>query len=257
MTRPRLVGMTHLPALPGTPAAGPGELGPVVEAALADARTLEEAGFDAVLVQNSLDRPTRERVDELAVAQLAVVTYRVRLTTDLLVGVNVIKNDGPAAIAVAAAAGADFVRIKVLTGSVLRAEGVLEGCAPETHALRTRSGSRAAIWADCYEPTSRALVSDDFDAAVVDALDFGMADAVIVTGRTTGETLVLAEHARKRQPDAHLVIGGRVDADSVAAALAIADTVIIGSALKSPPGITGRVDPDRARELAAAARGAL
>jgi membrane complex biogenesis BtpA family protein len=257
MTRPRLVGMTHLPALPGTPAAGPGELGPVVEHAIADARTLAEAGFDAVLVQNSLDRPTRERVDALAVAQLAVVTDRVRQATDLLVGVNVIKNDGPAAIAVAAAAGADFVRIKVLTGSVLSAEGVLEGCAPETLALRSRSGSRAAIWADCYEPTSRPLVADDFDAAVVDALDFGMADAVIVTGRTTEETLVLAEHARKRQPDAHLVIGGRVGVDSAAAALAIADTVIIGSALKARPGIAGRVDPGKARELAAAAGSAL
>jgi predicted TIM-barrel enzyme len=84
-----------------------------------------------------------------------------------------------------------------------------------------------------------------------------MADAIIVTGRTAEETLVLAEHARKRQPDAHLVIGGRVGADSAAAALAIADTVIIGSALKSPPGIAGRVDPARARDLAGAAKGSL
>jgi len=253
MSRPRLVGMAHLPALPGTTAGGPAALAPVLEAALADARVLEEAGFDAVLVQNSLDRPTRERVDALAVAQLAVVTARVRAATGLVVGVNVIKNDGPAAMAVAAAADADFIRVKVLTGSVLSAEGLLAGCAPETHAVRSRSGARAAIWADCYEPTSRALVRDDFDAALVDALDFGLADAVIVTGRTTEETLVLAEQARKLQPGAHLVIGGRVDVESVAQAFDTADTVIIGSALKARPGIAGRVDPGKARALAAAA----
>jgi hypothetical protein len=33
--------------------------------------------------------------------------------------------------------------------------------------------------------------------------------------------------------------------------------VIIGSALKSPPGIAGRVDPARARDLAGAAKGSL
>jgi predicted TIM-barrel enzyme len=142
----------------------------------------------------------------------------------------------------------------VLTGAVLSAEGVLTGCADETHRVRGASGATPSIWADVYEPTSRPLLPDDFDAAVVDALDFGLADAVIVTGSTATGTLDLARRVRRSRPGARVVIGGRIDASTVAEALSCADTVIIGSALKAVPGIRGPVDPAAARSIATAAR---
>lgn len=253
MTVPRLVGMVHLPALPGAASWDGAPLAAIGDAAVTDAEVLAGAGFDAVLVQNSLDRPTRERVDALAIAQLTAIVARVAVAVDQPVGVNIVKNDGPGAIAVAAATGAAFVRVKVLTGAVLSAEGVLTGCAEETHRTRERSGARPGIWADVYEPTSRPLRPDDFDAAVVDALDFGLADAVIVTGIDTGGTLDLARRVRGRQPTAPVVIGGRIDASTVAEALTVADAVIIGSALKAVPGIRGRVDAGAAKAIVAAA----
>jgi membrane complex biogenesis BtpA family protein len=253
MTVPRLVGMIHLPALPGAASWEGTPLTAVGDAACADAEVLATAGFDAVLVQNSLDRPTRERVDALAIAQLTAIVARVRATVDRPVGVNIVKNDGPGAVAVAAATGAAFVRVKVLTGAVLSAEGVLTGCAEETHRTRDRSGARPQIWADVYEPTSRPLRSEDFDVAVMDALDFGLADAVIVTGTDTAGTLDLARRVRNRQPEAPVVIGGRIDAATVAEALALVDGVIVGSALKVVPGIRGRVDAGAAKAIVAAA----
>jgi uncharacterized protein len=253
MNLPRLVGMVHLPPLPGASSWDGTPLDAVADAARADAETLASAGFDGVLVQNSLDRPTRDRIDALAVAQLTAVVTRVRAAVDIPLGVNVVKNDGPAAVAVAAAAGAAFVRVKVLTGAVLSAEGIVAGCAEETHRTRDRSGARPQIWADVYEPTSRPLVPDDFDAAVVDALDFGLADAVIVTAADARETLERARQVRGRHPRARVVIGGRIDAGTVPEALAAADAVIIGSALKAVPGIQGRVDPGAARSIVAAA----
>lgn len=221
--------------------------------AVTDAQLLEEAGFDAVLLQNSLDRPTRERVDTLALAQLASIAAIVRDSTTIGLGINVLKNDGPAAMAIAAAAGADFVRVKVLTGAVLSAEGVISGCADETLRLRSRACCDAQVWADCYEPTSRSLLPDDFEAAIADALDFGLADAIIVTAPTGSQTLRQARLARDLRPAARIVIGGRVEAGSVAEMLTIADTVIIGSALKSTPGIRGRIDFERAKQLSEAA----
>lgn len=254
MKRPRLVGMIHLPALPGTPAWEGATQGEIADAALADALVLGSAGFDGLLVQNSLDRPTRERVDCLVVAQMTSIVMIVRQNTSMLVGVNIVKNDGPSAVAIAAATGADFVRVKVLTGAVLSAEGIVSGCAGETHNLRARAGCHVQIWGDVYEPTSRPLLVDDFDAALADTLDFGLADAVIVTASTAAETLDLARNVRKNRPVAHVVIGGRIAAASVAEALDVADTVIIGSALKRVPGIRGRVDADCARKIVNAAR---
>lgn len=253
MSLPQLVGMIHLPALPGSPAWDGTPLPEIADAALADASALEGAGFDAVLVQNSLDRPTRERVDQLAVAQLTAVTQLVRMNCALSVGVNVVKNDGPAAMAIASAAGAAFVRVKVLAGTRMSAEGLIHGCAHETASMRQSSGARPAIWADVREPTSLPMPGSDFASELIDSLDFGAADALIVTGSDTTATFGLAEQARKIAPAAELVIGGRVNASSVSEALERADSVIIGSALKDRPGIRGRVDLGAAEAIARAA----
>ena len=250
---PRLVGMCHLPPLPGTCSWQGDSLANITDTALQDARTLEDAGFDAVLLQNSLDRPTRERADHLTVAQMTAIATTLKAAVSITIGVNVIKNDGPAAMAIAAASGADFIRVKVLTGAVLSAEGIVTGCAAETHVLQARSGTAVKVWADCYEPTSRPLVASDFDAAVADARDFGMADAVIVTGRDLDETLSLARDTSSKSPRLPVVIGGKVDARSIRAALSVADAVIVGSALKREPGIVGRVDLDCAMRIAKSA----
>jgi membrane complex biogenesis BtpA family protein len=245
--------MIHLPALPGSPAWDGTPLAEITAGAVADALTLERAGFDAVLVQNSLDRPTRERIDHLAVAQMTAIATLVRTACTLSIGINIVKNDGPAAVAIAAAAGADFVRVKVLAGTVLSAEGILNGCGHETHKVRRDSGEHPAIWADIREPTSRPFPEAMLKAAVIDAIDFAAADGIIVTGTDTQETLELAKQVRQTHPDAPLMIGGRVDASSIAEALETADSVIIGSALKAVPGIRGRVDFDAAHAIAAAA----
>lgn len=256
MNLPRLVGMVHLPPLPGSPAWTGASHREVCAAARHDAEVLERAGFDAVMIQNSLDRPTRERVDQLTIAQLASVTTVVAQSVRIKIGINVVKNDGPAAAAIAAATGADFIRVKVLTGAVLSAEGIVEGCAAATHDVRRRSGHAAQVWADVYEPTSRPLLPDDFGRAVVDAVDFGGADAVIVTGDDALAGRKLAGQVRDRH-QVPVVIGGRINAETVKDALGSADSIIIGSALKTDPGVQGRVDPRRAGEIVAAADGVL
>jgi uncharacterized protein len=245
MTPPRLVGMVHLPALPGRPNHDGRPLGEIAEAAVREAATLEEGGFDAVLLQNSLDRPTRERVDAATVAQLTRIARDIRDATRITLGINVHKNDGPAAIAIAAAAETSFVRVKVHTGAVLSAEGIVTGCAEETLTLRSRLGldHTIEIWADIDDPTSRQLPGDTLERAAVDALDFGAADAVIVTQPTVEDSCRAIERLRDRFPSAAFIIGGKTTHDNIRTALQTADGVIVGSALKTQPGIAGDVDP--------------
>ena len=64
------------------------------------------------------------------------------------VGVNVLRNDAMAGLAIAAATGARFVRVNVHTGVMLGDQGWLHGEAHETVRLRKRLGVEAAILAD-------------------------------------------------------------------------------------------------------------
>jgi predicted TIM-barrel enzyme len=75
--RKLLIGMVHLKPLPGS-YLYEGDFGSVIDAALKDARTLEEAGFDAVMVENFGDVPFPKYADKAAVASLAVVAKAIR-----------------------------------------------------------------------------------------------------------------------------------------------------------------------------------
>lgn len=253
LKRPRLVGMVHLPALPGSPAWDGTTIKRIGDLAISDSLVLREAGFDAVMIQNSLDRPTRLSVDLLTVSMMTAIVQRVRSECDLNIGINVVKNDGPAAIAIAASTDSIFVRVKCLTGLRIGAEGLYSGCAFETARIRRDSGAFPAIWADVTEPTSRAIIELELDFEISNALDQGGADGIVITGTDSASTLALAAQAREFRPEAHLIIGGKISASNVALALRLADTVIVGSALKAIPGFTGRIDQDKADALVAAA----
>lgn len=253
--RPGLVGMLHLPPLPGSPTWQGQALAQLAEIAVEDGRVLAEAGFDALLLQNSLDRPTRTRVDAASVAQMTAIAVQVRAACSLPLGINLHKNDGPSAMAVAAAVGAEFVRVKVHTGAVLSAEGLVTGCAPETLALRRRLDAQVEVWADVHELTSRPLAGDDFRAAAIDAADFGAADVLIVTRPTVAEACERIAELRSVLPAVPLVIGGGVDAQTVDMALACSEGVIVGRSLKDDARIGARPRPDLARRFVQAAKG--
>ena len=125
MARPRpwLVGVIHLPALPGAPNHDlPVES--IVAQAVEDARRLEAAGFTAVMVENFYDSPFHaDDVPPETVAAMAVVSDAVRRAVDVPVGVNVLRNDALAALGVSVASGCSFVRVNVLAGVAATDQG--------------------------------------------------------------------------------------------------------------------------------------
>jgi membrane complex biogenesis BtpA family protein len=145
-----VVGMVHLPPLPGAPrfdADGGREA--IHAAARRDAERLDAGGVDAVMVENFGDAPFHpESVPCHVVADLRALVGTVREVTDRPVGVNVLRNDGPSAVAVAAATDATFVRINVHVGARVADQGVLEGRAHETMRLRDHFGADVSVLAD-------------------------------------------------------------------------------------------------------------
>src|SRR4029077_4421660 len=114
-----LVAMIHLPPLPG---AGNYEGSPVrtmAQRAVAEAQLLSEAGFDALLIQNTHDRPSTTYAPPETLTAMSAIAGAVAAAVSRPIGINVHKNDGPGALAVAHAIGATFVRVKVLVGATL------------------------------------------------------------------------------------------------------------------------------------------
>src|SRR5574341_1469029 len=144
-----LIGMVHLPPLPGSPR-WEGSMARVVDAALADARALVGGGVEALLVENYGDAPfTAGRVEPATVAAMAVVAAELRRALPrTMLGVNVLKTDARAALAVAAAAGARFVRVNVHAGAVVADQGVVQTDAYHTLRDRRLLGAEVAIFAD-------------------------------------------------------------------------------------------------------------
>src|SRR5260221_195002 len=135
--RRAVIGMVHLAPLPGAPLYE-GSLQDVLARALADAEALAAGGVDAIAVENFGDRPFRKsRVDPETIAAMTRVITELARSVALPFGVNVLRNDASAALAIAAATGAAFIRVNVHTGAVVADQGIIEGEAAET--LRRRS----------------------------------------------------------------------------------------------------------------------
>jgi hypothetical protein len=255
----RLVGVLHLPPLPGAANYDGRPVRDMAAVAAADARALEQAGFTDVMVQDASDEPQPATVGPATVAALAVVGAAVREATSLGLGVVVGHNDGPAGVAIAHAVGASFVRVKVLTGVSIGPTGWMEGCSLEVAQMKRLLGSDVEIWADLHEATSLAL-RGDLAWAAAQALDFGGADAVIVT-RDSGVADACADIAALRAGGAvpegvPILIGGRVNLATIALAVASSDGAILGSVIKDGPGHDARIDPGVSAALADVVRSA-
>lgn len=255
-TRP-LVGMVHLPPLPGAPRWG-GSMDAVVARAVSDARALAGGGMDGVLVENFLDAPFHgPTVGPETVAAMARIVAAVVEAVSVPVGVNVLRNDAAAALAVAVATGARFIRVNVHTGTMFTDQGMLEGRAADTLRRRRALGASVAILADVLvkhaTPPEGATAPD----AARDTWHRGLADGLIVSGTATGAP---ADAARLRAvraavPEALVWVGSGVTPDTVAGVLAGAHGAIVGTSLAVGGRAGAGIDAARVAALVAAARG--
>lgn len=251
-----IVGMVHLGPLPGSPRWG-GDLDAVLRQAVTDACTLRDGGVDALLVENYGDRPfTGGRVDAATVAAMTRAVLAVRSTVDLPVGINVLRNDGHSALAIAAATGARFIRVNVYTGAMVAADGVLSGQAYELLRYRRSLGIDVQVWADVLVKHAWPLAIQSIEDAAYDAVDVGLADALIVSGSVTGQPAAVEDAVRvkRRLPEVPLLIGSGVQERNIRDYLRVADGVIVGTSLKVDGIVANPVDPERVRRLVRAVR---
>ncbi len=256
MAKP-LVGMVHLRALPGAPRWG-GSMAEVIERAVADATTLEQGGMDGVLVENYFDAPFYgERAPPETIAAMTRAVVEVAAAVGIPVGVNVLRNDAVGALAIAAAAGARFLRVNVHTGAMLTDQGWLRGQAESTLRLRERLGLDAAILADVMVKHAAPAQGIDLIQAARDCWERGLADGLVLSGSSTGEPTPTSslDAVKSELPDAPIWVGSGAARDTVRSQLEAADGVIVGSALQAGGIPGGGVASDLVQAFVKAARG--
>ncbi len=255
---PLLVGMVHLLPLPGSPRFS-GDMRGVVEGAVADARTLMEAGFPALMVENFGDAPffpglvPSETVAGMTRALLAVR----EACPGLALGVNVLRNDLRSALGIAAAAGADFARVNIHVGAAVADQGILEGRAWETVRVRSWLCPQVALLADVQVKHARPL-GQGSDAAeeARELLYRGLADALVVSGAATGSPVnpEVLDRVHGASPGAPVYIGSGATADSAYRYARRGLGILVGTAIKRDGDVSQPVDPSRARLFVEAVR---
>lgn len=250
-----VIGVVHLAALAGAPA-NDQPISQISEAARRDAVAYAEAGFDAVIVENFGDAPFfADDVGAATVAAMTRVIADVCDEIDLDVGVNVLRNDGIAAVSIAAATRANFVRINVLSGSMYTDQGMITGRAAEVVRLRNQICPEVVICADVMVKHATPPPGLTLIDATRDLAERGGADAIVVSGAGTGLPTSLDDLAQVAAlaGDTPVMVGSGVTADSIVAQLKIAQAVIVGTAAKQDGITTNPVDAKRAAELIKAA----
>ena len=251
-SRFQIYGVLHLQPLPGAPRFG-GSFAAVQERALQDASALLEGNVDGLIVENFGDVPFYPgQVPAETVAAMAILVRAVcALAPERPVGVNVLRNDARSALAIAAAAGARFVRINVHQGAAVTDQGLLQGQAHESVRERARLAPDVKLFCDVRVKHAAPLGERALDVETADLVLRGLADAVLVTGVGTGRP-VRAEDLRQVAEAAALVpvwIASGFDVDQVEELMPHAQGAIVGTAFEEG-GVPGApVDRSRVERL--------
>ncbi len=100
-TRSPIIGVVHLLPLPTSPRWG-GSLKAVIDRAEQEAAALASGGVDGLIVENFFDAPfTKNQVDPVVVSAMTIVVQRIQNLVTLPIGLNVLRNDGKSAMAIA------------------------------------------------------------------------------------------------------------------------------------------------------------
>ncbi|WP_392535679.1 photosystem I biogenesis protein BtpA [Nostoc sp. C117] len=255
-TRSPIIGVVHLLPLPTSPRWG-GSLKAVIDRAEQEAAALASGGVDGLIVENFFDAPfTKNQVDPVVVSAMTMVVQRIQNLVTLPVGLNVLRNDGRSAMAIASCVQAQFIRVNVLTGVMATDQGLIEGEAHQLLRYRRELGSDVKILADVLVKHARPLSSPNLTVAVKDTIERGLADGVILSGWATGsppnlEDLELACSAAAGTP---VFIGSGANWENIDTLMQAADGVIVSSSLKRHGRIEQPIDPIRVSQFVEAAR---
>lgn len=252
-----IIGVIHLPPLPGAPRYNGRALKEVYDAAVTDARTLADGGVDGIILENASDMPFSrpEHIGPETVAALTAACLAVRAAVATPIGITCVANGVIPALGIAKAVGAGWVRANQWVNAYVANEGILNGPAPE--AMRYRARIRAdevAIFADVHVKFgAHAITADRSISEQATDAEWFDADVLIASGTRTGSPTQPREVDDVRSgTNLPVIVGSGLSAEQVPALFATADGAIVGQWLKQDGRWWNPVDPRRVEQLMSA-----
>lgn len=238
--RDSIIAALHLPPLTGSrhPAAQPVSVG--VDFALRNVERAWKAGIRALYIQDVADVPVAPVIQPHTIASLSVAGAAIRREfPDLCLGICMMGHGAKEPLAVAQAVGAQFVRLKVYVGVMVKAEGMLEGCSYEAIQYRAMLDAEGIdIMADVYDRTGQPVGRMPLTEEARQAAVFGRADGLVLTGLSYGESLDMLREVSAEKLGVPLLLGGGAKAENIAEVLKAAQGVVVSSTFKSMSGWT-------------------
>ncbi len=243
-----VVGVIHVGALPGTPG-NTQSVAELVIAARREAKLYRESGVDGVAIENMHDVPyLRGEVGPEIVAAMTAIGSEVKGEVGVPVGIQILAGANIEAMAVAHAAGLDFIRAEGYAYAHVADEGLIQASAAKLLRYRRMIGAaRVQVWADVKKKHSaHAITADVSLGATAHTVEFMGADCVIVTGTVTGEPPSTAD---VKEAKAHcrlpVILGSGISAENITDFYNQADGFIIGSTFKVDGQWSNPIDPSR------------
>lgn len=230
-----IIGMIHVGALPGTPRHA-GSLERLIAQAVEEAELYAREGLHAIAIENMHDIPYLcGKVGPEITAAMTRVAVEVRRAVSLPVGLQILAAANQEALAVAKAAGLQFIRAEGFVFGHVADEGYIQSCAGELLRYRRAIGAdEVKVFCDIKKKhCSHSITADTTIAETAKAAEFFLADGVIVTGTSTGTAADLQELAAVRKATAlPVLVGSGVTPDNLRDYLADADGLVVGSCFK-------------------------
>lgn len=245
--RKAVIGMVHIPALPGTPLYDEaGGVAKLVDSTLADITALQEGGVDAVMFGNENDRPYSLRAPQASVAAMSAVIAAARSAVTVPFGVNYLW-DPVASVAIAVATGANFVR-EIFTGVYAADMGLwAPDCEGAVRARRQLGRPDIKLLFNINAEFAASLDTRPIALRARSAVFSSLADAVLVSGPITGQGVDQSDlrSVCEALTDVPVLANTGVTLDNVADILAIADGCIVGTHFKRDGNTWNPVDCNR------------
>jgi membrane complex biogenesis BtpA family protein len=182
------------------------------------------------------------------VAAMTAMGTEVKSESGLPVGVQILAGANVEAMAVAHAAGLDFVRVEGYAYAHIADEGLIQASAAKLLRYRRMIGAtRVQVWADVKKKHSaHAITADVSLGTTAETIEFMGADCVIVTGNVTGDAPSPADiQEAKTHCRLPVILGSGISAENITKFYDEADGFIIGSAFKVDGYWSNTIDPSR------------
>ena len=217
VSRPVLGGML-MPPLLGAPR-NTMSVFEIADRVVEEARAFQAAGVNGITLENVGDNPfPRDKAADETVAAFSIIAAAVRKAVDIPIGINVMRNSWSAAMAIAAAVDAQYVRINVLGDVLATDQGLIQGCASDLLRYRKYLGAdRVRIFGDVDCKHAGPITQRPLEVVARDTAYRQMADVLLVTGPDSDTPPALSdiETVKTAVPDVPVVIASGMSDESI------------------------------------------